>query len=254
MSLGYVKKLTSILGTVFLGIASLAALEPNDVIINEVYFFPKGPIDPEHCETVELLVVADKVNLNGLQLSDRDIWKEPSESQVTVQDMGQGFLNSVRSGTLIVIYRREGIDDTDGSDFVIRLHARSSLFCNTAPSTNSFELSNHDDNLHLLHQGKQIDYVRYRASNPSPKERSFAQPGALEWENGSQGFIPIGKLQDNVGIRFVGNKPELNNFPAAWVAYPEPYIKRNNIGKPNGAANTVWIEQLRDKARAMEVK
>ncbi len=232
-----------------LAVFSLSAVEPEEVIINEVYYWPKGPVVPGHNETVELLVVADQINVNGLQVSDRDVWDKATEGQCTLQDLGQGFLKSVRSGTLIVIHRGEGKDDTDGSDFVLRFYARSSRFCNTAPTTNSFELSNHDDNLHVLHHGKQVDFLKYRASNPK-EERSHATSGSLGWDGGEERHIPIGKVQDNTGIRFLGNEPELNDYPASWLAYSEPYLKDNNIGKPNGGANTVWIEGLRKAAKA----
>lgn len=223
----------------------MEAVEPDEVIINELYFSPKGG-GPGHFETVELLVVANELDLNGLQVSDRDFWNRQTEEQCTLQDLGQGFLAAVRSGTLLVIHRGEGTDDTDPSDFLLRFYAKSSLFCNTAPTTNAFKFSNQEDNLHLLHRGgDQVDFIKYRASNR--KNQGSSEPGVLEWENGAKGCISIGLIDENVGVRFLGNKPELNNFPAAWQAYSETYRVSDNIGKPNGGLNTQWINELRQR-------
>src|SRR5688500_11979326 len=103
----------------------LGAAEANDVIINEIYFNPKETWK-DQSEAVELLVVKDGVNLNGLIVSDREVWNKRGEEQCLLQDMGQSFLTSVRSGTLIVISKGAGTDDTDPSDFVVRLFAKTS--------------------------------------------------------------------------------------------------------------------------------
>ncbi|MBA4148819.1 MAG: hypothetical protein H0X66_11955 [Verrucomicrobia bacterium] len=230
----------------FTGLCALHAIEPGDVIINEVYFdnYTKDR-GTNHFEAVELLVVKDKINLNGLQISDRDIWTVPSEFQCILQDAGQGFLQSVRSGTLLVIYDGAGDDDTDGEDFTITLYARSSLFCNLAGRTNAFYLGNYGDNLHLMHNNKQVDFIKYRPNN---RPERGGDPGNLEWDKGFDGFIDVGLSGESTGFRFLGDKQELNAYPAAWQAYSESYFKSNNLGKPNGGRNTVWIEKLRQQS------
>ncbi|MFN7139364.1 MAG: hypothetical protein ACK4UN_08505 [Limisphaerales bacterium] len=229
-----------------IGITGVSAIAPGDVIINEVYFSNKGG-GPGHYEAVELLVVADKLNLNGLQISDRDLWHKPAEYQCTINDMGQGFLSSVRSGTLIVIYDGPGTDVIDTNNFVLKLYTQSSLFCNTAPGTNGFSLVNKADNLHLVHLNKQIDFVKYQVAGANT--RAPGDPGTLSWDNGGEGHIVIDADGGSTGFRFLGNKPELNDYPAAWHAYSEKYTKVDNLGKPNGGANTEWIERLRQQTQ-----
>ncbi|MFN7140949.1 MAG: hypothetical protein ACK4UN_16585 [Limisphaerales bacterium] len=225
---------------------SLQAIEPGDVIINEVYYHPRTVVT-NHYEAVELLVVKDKVDLNGLQLSDRDVWNVPTEYQCTLQDAGKGFLKSVPSGTLIVIYDGKGDDDIDHSDFTLKLYARSSLYCNLGGRTNAFHLGNYGDNLHLMHVGKQVDFLKYR---PNDRPERGGDPGSLDWEKGFDGFIDVGLMNENVGFRFIGDKPYLNDFLATWMIYPETYLESDNLGKPNGGRNTAWIEKLRESSSA----
>ncbi len=229
----------------FLGLGSATALEIGDVTINEVYFSPKGGGQGHH-EAVELLVAKDKVDLNGITISDRDFWEKPTEDQCTLQDLGQGFLSSVRSGTLIVIYNGIGEDDTDPNDFVLRFYAKSSLYCNTAPTGNSFKFSNKGDNLHLFQFSKQLDFVKYRTSDLST--RGIADPGLLEWQGGASGYVDVALTGQSTGFRFLGNRADLNDYPAAWTPYSETYKENNNLGKPNGGVNTEWIRLLREKS------
>lgn len=231
---------------VLIGLGNLNAVEPGDVIINEVYFdnFTRDR-GPKHFEAVELLVVADKCDLNGLLISDRDKWNVQTEFQGVLQDAGQGFLRSVRSGTLVVIYDGVGTDDTDPEDFTITLYADSSLFCNLGGRTNAFYLGNYGDNLHLLHNDKQIDFIKFR---PNDREERGGDPGNLEWDNGIDGFIDTGLMNESTGVRYLGDKPELNDFPVAWQRYNETYFESNNLGQPNGGRNTDWIENLRKGA------
>ncbi|MFN7138377.1 MAG: hypothetical protein ACK4UN_03455 [Limisphaerales bacterium] len=218
------------------------ALEPGDIIINEVYFNARGGTT-NHVEAVELLVIADKANLNGLQISDRDFWGAPTEDQCTLNDLGQGFLSAVPSGTLLVIYNGHGQDDTNSSDHTLVFWAKSSLFCNISPTGNATQLGDHGDNLHLLQLGKQLDFVKFRASDRPGQGKG--DPGKLHWENGSEGFIDVGPYRENVGFRFLGDKADLNDYSAAWMVYAETYLVTNNLGKPNGGRNTEWIETLR---------
>ncbi len=218
------------------------AVAPGEVIINEVYFNLLESPEPNHFEAVELLVVKSGLDLNGLQISDRDIWNRQSEDQCTVQDLGQGFLGNLRPGTLIVLYNGIGTDDTNASDFVLRFYAQSSLFCNSAPHTNSFRIADSGDNLHLLHLGKQVDFLKYRTKTG---KLTSADPGELGWDGGVKATIDVGKEDENVGFRFLGDKPELNDYPAAWRPYTEPYLETNNLGEPNGGKNSDWIEKLR---------
>ena len=222
----------------------LFAAAPGDIIINEVYFnATDGPTND--VEAVELLVVTDNVDLTGIQISDRDVWNAPSEEQCTLQDLGQGFLRSVPSGTLIVIYDGNGTDDTDASDFVMRFWARSSLYCNVAPTGRALQLGDHGDNLHLIQGNKQLDFVKYRASDRPGAGKG--EPGNLNWEKGREGYIDIGPYRTTRGFRYLGDKADLNDFPVAWQVYSETYLEQNNLGEPNGGRNTTWIEQLRSQ-------
>src|SRR5690606_14872380 len=130
-----------------------------------------------------------------------------------------GFLSAVRSGTLIVIYNGSGQDDTNPADFVLKFYAKSSLFCNIAPTKNAFDLRKQGRALHLLHLARQVDFLKYRASDA--KHFAPATPGLLHWEGGREGHVDVGKTGENTGIRFLGDKPDLNDFPAAWIAYPK---------------------------------
>ncbi|MBA4148970.1 MAG: hypothetical protein H0X66_12710 [Verrucomicrobia bacterium] len=227
------------------------AAEPGEIIINEVYFNARGG-STNHVEAVELLVVADKVNLNGIQISDRDFWGAATEDQCTLQDLGQGFLNEVPSGTLVVIYNGFGADEIDSSNYVLRFWAKSSLFCNVSPTGNATQLGDHGDNLHLLQAGKQLDFVKFRASDRPGQ--GLGDPGNLGWEKGSNGYIDVGPYRENVGFRFLGDTAELNNYPAAWQVYSETYLKDNNLGKPNGGRNTAWIKSLRGSPNKKDKK
>lgn len=229
-----------------IGSSLLRAVQPGDVIINELYFHPTKGAGKDHIQAVELLVVADKPNLNGLQVSDRPLWNVPKNGQCTVQDLGAGFLDAVPSGTLIVIYNGKGTDDTDVSDFTLSFYAQSSLYCNVAPEGRAFGFRNVGHSLHLLHFNKQVDFVKYRADDAT--HHAPSEPGKLSWENGAQGHVPIGKIGENVGIRFLGNKPDLNDFLAAWMPYAEDVKTANNLGEPNGGRNTEWVKALRAKA------
>ncbi len=238
LNIGFV----SLLFTAF-PVCSLLAVEPNEVIINEVYFdeFNKDR-GTNHFEAVELLVVTDSLDLNGLQVTDRDVWNVPTEFQCILQDAGQDFLRSVPSGTLLVIYNGQGEDDIDAKDFKLSFYAKSSLFCNVVGKTNAFYLGNYGDNVHLLHNENQVDYIKYR---PNDKPARGGDAGKLEWEKGFDGFIDVGKMNDSTGFRYMGDKPEMNSYPATWQAYTETYIESNNLGLPNGGRNTKWIEKLR---------
>lgn len=243
------KRFTAIrIGIVFVLtiLGSLHAVEPGDVIINEVYFdnFAKD-LGTNHFDAVELLVVTDKSDLNGLLISDRDIWNVPSEFDGILQDAGQGFLRSVRSGTLVVIYDGTGTDDTDAADFTITLYSDSSLFCNLGGRTNMFLLGNPGDNLHVLHNDHQVDFIKYRPSN---KAERGGHPGKLGWDKGYDGFIDVGVLNASAGFRYMGDKAELNDYPVAWQPYSESYFITNNLGQPNGGRNTAWIEKLRQSS------
>ncbi len=239
--------LKNVVFVVFLmSLSTLRAFQPGDVIFNEVHFDSNKPADKGILSAVELLVVADKADLNGLQVTDRPFWNVPKNDQCTLQDLGRGFLGTVRSGTLIVIYNGKGQDDTDGEDFVMTFYARSSLFCNVAPTKSAFDLAPVGRGIHLLHLGAQVDFVKYRASNA--EHFAPAHPGKLKWEKGADGHIAIGKIGENMGVRFYGDKPDLNDFPIAWFPYSETHKKDNNLGLPNGRANTRWINALRDKA------
>lgn len=243
--MGYMRKATCAFCSILMAIAlSTQAVEPGDVVLNEVYFNLLESPEPNHFEAVELLVVQDNLDLNGLQVSDRDIWDRPAEDQCTLQDLGQGFLRGVKSGTLIVLFNGAGEDDTDSSDFLLRFFATSSLYCNVAPTTNAFRIADQGDNLHLLHSGRQVDFLRYLSKT---SKRRAGEPGTLTWHGGNDGFIEIGDIDENVGFRFHGDKPELNDYPAAWLPYSEPTTKASNLGQPNGGRNTDWIEQLRKK-------
>lgn len=229
--------------------STLGAVQPGDVIINEVYFGAPREAEKDSLQVVELLVVTDGSNLNGLQVSDRPRWNVPDKGQCTLQDSGLGFLSAVGSGTLLVIYNGSGTDDTNAVDHLLIFYAQSSLFCNLAPTGEPFSFAKAGDGMHLLHLGKQVDFVKYRVTSaPSPGQ---ADPGKLNWENGAKGHINIGNLGDNVGFRFLGNKPELNDYLATWMPYSEQYKTANNLGQPNGGVNTEWVKALRtDSERA----
>ncbi len=215
------------------------ALEPGDVIINEVRFNSIGT-GAESSEAVELLVVADKVNLNGLQISDRNEWNKETEEQCILNDLNQGFLTNVRSGTLLVIYAGKGEDKTTGADFTITLHVKSSLFCNASPTGKGFALHNQGDNLHLLHNGRQIDFVKYATQDR--RKNLCGDPGSLKWEGGELGYIDISSTEIT-GFRFMGNTVEWNDHPAIWQTYS--HVEDDNLGSPNGGRNTEWINLLR---------
>lgn len=217
------------------------ALGPGDVIFNEIRFNAKGSGD-NHFEAVELLVAVEKANLNGLQISDRNIFYEQDEEQCTLNDLGQGFLQNVPAGTLIVVYDGKGTDDIDNSDFVLRFYVKSSLFCNAAPTGKGFALHNGADNLHLIQNGKQIDFLKY--STVERRNPLSGDPGNLKWEHGATGFIDI--TAEDVGFRFMGDSPELNDFLVTWRTYPGS--EDNNFGIPNGGRNTEWINLLRAKS------
>ena len=223
-----------------------SAIEPGDVILNEVYFYTKGE-ETNHYEAVELLVVSDKVNLNNIQITDRDVWYKETEDQCTLNDLGQGFLKSVPSGTLIVIYDGKGEDDIDASDFVLKFYVQSSLFCNATPTGHGFILNDHGDNLHLITQdGRQLDFMKYKPSDaPNP---NGGEPGGMSWERGVKGFVDVAPFRQTTGCRFVGDSAELNDYIASWRVYSETYFEDNNLGKPNGGRNTEWINVLRAKA------
>ncbi len=227
-------------------IASASAIEPGDVIASEVYL-PVGKLEgKERVQCIEFLVVKDKVDLNGMQLSTRPKWNIPTNDQCTLQDMGSGFLSSVPAGTLLVILNGKGKDDTNSSDFTLSFYAQSSVFCNVAPTGHAFRFGRPGMAFHLLHLNKQVDFVKYRASDAT--HSAPADPGTLGWENGVKGHIDFGKFGANVGFRFMGNKPDLNDFPAAWIPYPDAPENSHNLGEPNGGLNTEWIMALRAKA------
>lgn len=217
------------------------ALQPGDVIINEVRFNPRGS-DLAVFEAVEVLVVADKVNLNGLHITDRNFWDKESEEQCTINDMAQGFLTNVRSGTLVTIYAGKGQDDIDPNDFTLTFYVNSSIFCNAAPTGKAFSLYNHGDNIHLLHKRRQIDFVKY--ATPERSDGPCGDPGSLKWESGARGFIDISP-EPKAGFRFIADSIELNDYPAAWRTYIG--AEDDNLGKPNGGRNTEWINLLRAK-------
>ena len=225
----------------FAAFGAVAATGPGDIIINEIVFRPKG--DDELSESVELLVVGDKVNANGLRISDRNEWDKETEDQCVLNDLGQGFLSSVRSGTLIVVCNGKGQDDIDASDFVIRLYVKSSLFCNASPTANAFRLHNRGDNIHLLMGTRQLDFVKF---SESADRVATGDPGHAKWERGVNGFIDISTVPHHAGFRFMGDSPELNDYLVTWRVYSAD--ENDNVGKPNGGRNTEWINLLRAKS------
>ena len=215
-------------------------VEPGDVIINEVRFYPKGQHELA-VEAVELLVVKDNCDLNGLQLTDRNEYFRATEDQCTLNDLGRGFLKSVPSGTIIVISDGNGNDDTNASDFVMRFHAKSSLYCNIAPTGHAFQLNNQGDNLHILHESRQIDFVQYALNGRLGV--SNGQPAGMKWEKEGAGAIEVSDEPLSVGFRFIGDSVELSDFIASWR--PFTVEEDNNVGKPNGGRNSEWIKKLR---------
>ncbi len=146
-----------------------------------------------------------------------------------------------------MLYNGVGVDDVDPKDFVLRFYANSSLFCNIAPTGHSFQLNDGGDSIHLIHSEKQIDFVKYRASDfPT---LGAGNPGGLEWEAKSNGCVDVGIRVESTGIRFIGDKPDLNIYHATWQAFAETSLVDNNLGKPNGGRNTTWIENLRTAAK-----
>lgn len=243
----YIAKLKYLVGILALvGVPNLYAVQPYDVIINELYFPPLKPKGKGPLQAVELLVVKEGLNLNGLQVSDRMLWNVPAKDQCTLQDLGRGFLEKVPSGTLIVIYNGKGKDDTNADDFVLTFYAQSSLFCNVAPSGSAFHVRGVGNGFHLLHLNRQVDFVKFRASDATHK--APADPGKLNWENGVNGHVDVKETGQNLGIRFLGNKPDLNDYPAAWMPYSDKGRDLDTLGKPNGGLNTDWIEELRAKS------
>ncbi len=97
-----------------------------------------------------------------------------------------------------------------------------------------------------MHLNKQIDFVKYRpAGSTGP---GHGNPGGLYWDQGVESYIEVDADGGSTGFRFLGNKAELNDYPAAWQAYPEKYTKLDNLGKPNGGINTEWITRLREQS------
>ncbi|MBN2376411.1 MAG: hypothetical protein JXD22_08420 [Sedimentisphaerales bacterium] len=222
---------------------------PGEVIINEFYWHTTGN-GPDHYEAVELLVTKNDVNLNGVRVSDRNEWNVIDEGQCTINDQGKGFLTGLRSGTLLVIFNGYGEDDTDASDYVLKLYAQSSPYCDVGATGEAFLLNDKGDNLHLS-QGdtEQLDFIKYRSSDY--KETGGGDPGKCIWKGGKDGYIDVGTYRLNTGTRYMGNSIEGNDEPKQWENYIETYPMSNNLGLPNGGPNSDWIQALRDKSAAV---
>jgi glycerophosphoryl diester phosphodiesterase len=233
------------LSTLLLGAACATAARPGDVIINEFYWHTTGGGEG-HFEGVELLVVNDKVDLNNVVITDRDTFDAPTgEDRAVLNDGGTGALAAIPKGTLVVVYGGAGKDDVDPSDGVIRLYAQSSKLCDARPTGYPFKLNDEGDNLHLFQVGgEQLDYLRYKASDKSPKGKPDA--GAQKWGNGSaDAAIDVGAFRVNADTRYTGDTADGNNDPASWVSTNKTTLVDDNLGKPNGGKNTEWIARLR---------
>ncbi len=211
---------------------------PGDVIINEFYWHTTGG-GKGHYEAVELLVANPGLDLNGLRITDADEWNAFKEHQCVLEDKGKGFLRNLPPGTLIVIYDGIGKDDVDPSDFLLEFYARSSGYC-FVPTGRAFAMDDRGDDLHLTFRLKrQVDFIKYRSSDY--KNFGGGDPGGLPWK----GYIDVGRFRTNAGTRFMGASAPANDDPGLWESYDVIYPIENNLGKPNGGANTGWIMGLR---------
>lgn len=230
----------------FASLGVMHGFEPGEIIINEVYFNTSGG-PANDFEAVELLVITNGIDLNGLQVSDRNTWFKSTEDQCTLSDLGQGFLAAVPSGTLVVLYNGTGKDDTNASDFVLRFYIKSSLFCNAAPTGNGFQLNDRGDNLHLTYERQQIDFLQFGSSDETMPP--LGEPGGLQWDRSGKGYIDVAPFRHNTGFRFIGDTAEMNDFIATWRVYSETVVEENNLGKPSPGRNAEWVKKLRATAK-----
>ena len=196
-------------------------ISAQSVIVNEMSQGNGG-----YKEWVELLVVDNNVDMRNWELGENDdgVWN----SIVTFSNASQW--QSVRSGTLIVVFNQDavddvitasGSDDTDFSDFNVTIAANNTTFF-LDPWTGLGEFGNsdsddcaaiRDDADVMVHDMAVTHGVPTVAAPTVNKTKFYASDNVASVINNANWIV------DNA----------LNAIP----------------GQPNGGANTVWINFLR---------
>lgn len=197
------------------------SMHSQSVIINEISQGSDG-----NKEWIELLVVADGVDLRNWDLGDNDdgTW----DNLVTFADVPAW--QNVRSGTHIVIYNQNDVDgtiiltggeDTDFFDFsVIIKSTNPAFFSGGYGSIAKFNNSDSDDAA-AIRDATDIIIHDMVVSHPVP---TVPAP-----EAGEVKF-------------FTGNSALSTNTNANWTTAAST---AGTPGQPNGGANTIWINSLR---------
>jgi predicted outer membrane repeat protein len=203
-----------------------------DVIINE---FSQGSDGGK--EWVEILVVKDNLNLQGVRLTD-DPATTGDKLDITLS--GAGF-NSLRAGTLIVLYNGGDVDGTitpdltynpSVGDYTLQISSRNTsgtyaVTRNNIAAWNSVtgaitNASNTDTPRLINASGTEI----YRFPRTTPAGATTVP------------LVPV-----NRAAAYLGNSAAGATNAANWSAdFPSPGA---NPGLPNGGDNTAWINSLR---------
>jgi Domain of unknown function (DUF4347)/Calx-beta domain/RTX calcium-binding nonapeptide repeat (4 copies) len=203
-----------------------------DVIINE---FSQGSDGGK--EWVEILVVRDNLNLQGVRLTD-DL-TPPTGEKLDITLSGTGF-NSLRAGTLIVLYNGGDVDGTitpdltynpSVGDYTLQISSRntSGTYAVTRNIAGSWNFTTG-----AITNGSNTDLPRLiNTSGTAIYTFPKTTPAGATLPS-----VPVNRASAFLG----GNVVDATN-PARWSPdFPSPGA---NPGLPNGGDNTAWINSLR---------
>jgi phosphatidylserine/phosphatidylglycerophosphate/cardiolipin synthase-like enzyme len=204
----------------FLLLLPAARAHTQSVIVNELYNSSGAD------EWVELLVLADSVDLRGWDMRD---FTGSGVAQTPLVFSNSSLWQNIRKGTLIVVGRPETtfLEDADAGDFLLVLRSSNALYF----SGNPFSFAGASDALEIRSPGAvHVFGVSWGTANaasiPSPKVHFTAS------------------MTSGNTIAFNGSSEAQTTSAGSWV-FNTPSL---TPGTGNSSINSAWISALRANA------